>query len=250
MALRAAKPYTRSPAPRPPVGKWGAREAGILQVARQLYAQRGYERVSMADVAIAAGLSEGTLYNYFRDKNDLVVSVSLASLEQNIAGAARIAAQAPTIESGLRDLIAHQLRSMLAAPEMYRIWLREVKAAEGYGESRARDALRRFSAQFALFLDRWQPPCQNSSPLDRGVQRDMFYGGIEQIGWTAILQGPKRGLDIDATAHKLAQAYLAAFTVSAAPVAQKSPHIRLVKPKARPVKRRSSKPHSRGTPHG
>jgi TetR/AcrR family transcriptional regulator, fatty acid metabolism regulator protein len=217
MALRAAKLSAARPEPAAAVsaavGQWGAREAGILEVASRLYAARGYERVSMADVASAAGLSEGTLYNYFRDKTDLVLSVGLASLERNITGAAEITKSATSLEDGLRQLIAHQLRDMLSAPEMYRIWLREVKAAEGYGKSRAREALRRFSAQFSLFLDRWHPQSA-SLPLDPSIMRDMFYGGIEQIAWTAIVQGRKRAVDIDDTAAKLATAYLAAFGLS------------------------------------
>jgi TetR/AcrR family transcriptional regulator, fatty acid metabolism regulator protein len=213
MALRAAKLETGKSEPRA-VGQWGEREAGILEVAARLYAARGYERVSMADVAAAAGLSEGTLYNYFRDKTDLVVSVGLTSLELNITGAAAITKNAKSLEDGLRQLIAHQLRSMLSAPEMYRIWLREVKAAEGYGKSRARDALRRFSDQFSLFLDRWHPRTERLSS-NPAMMRDMFYGGIEQIGWTAIVQSARQGrkepLDVDDVAASLAAAYLAAF---------------------------------------
>lgn len=210
MALRStARPIA---AAKPPVGRWGAREAGILEVAQRLYAARGYERVSMADVAAAAGLSEGTLYNYFRDKTDLVLRVGIAALRRNVDEAKRIAADATSLEQGLRDLIAHQLRNMLAAPEMYRIWLREVKAADAYSRSDAQDALRSFSGQFAAFLDRWAPG--HGSGLDRAVMRDMLYGGIEQVGWTAIVQNRRRTFDIDGAAHKLASVYLAAFGIA------------------------------------
>ncbi len=208
MAARSAKSV-----PPAPVGRRGEREAGIVEVAARLYAARGYERVSMADVALAAGLSEGTLYNYFRDKSDLVLNVALASLDRNIAEAERIAATASSLERGLEDLIAHQLRSMLAAPEIYRIWLREVKGAEGYRGSSARAALRRFSGQFSAFLDRWHPAQGRPESIDRSVMRDMLYGGIEQIGWTVAVQGSKRRFDVEATARKLAHAYLAAFGV-------------------------------------
>jgi AcrR family transcriptional regulator len=176
----------------------------------------------MADVAAAAGLSEGTLYNYFQDKTDLVVSVGLAALKRNVDEAERIAATAVGLEQGLRDLIAHQLRSMLAAPEMYRIWLREVKAADAYSGSDARDALRSFSGQFVAFLDRWTPT-HNANGLDRTAMRDMLYGGIEQVGWTAIIQNRRRTFDIDGAALKLASAYLAAFGLKRECTVRKSP---------------------------
>jgi len=215
---------TTKPVIQPAVGRRGAREAGILDVAARLYNARGYERVSMADVAAAAGLSEGTLYNYFLDKSDLVLKVALASIERNVAEAERIAATATSLDSGLQALIAHQLRNMLAAPEIYRIWLREVKGAESYDKSRARAVLKRFSGHFNAFLDRWQR--DDASGLDRGIIRDMLYGGIEQVGWTAALKGGRPAMDVDAIAHKLTHSYLAAFNAAAS---------------ARPVSRLSKK---------
>jgi TetR/AcrR family transcriptional regulator, fatty acid metabolism regulator protein len=224
MARSAIKTDTRAAViPRNSVGQWGAREAGILSVARQLYDARGYERVSMADVARASGLSEGTLYYYFHDKTDLVLSVSLAALESNVEEAGQIAASAKSLESGLCDLIAYQLRSMLAAPEMYRIWLREVKAAEGYGNSRARASLRQFSGQFIAFLKRWPGTVKARPALDPAMMRDMLYGGIEQIGWTAIIQGKTRSLSIDVIAAELARAYMAAFDIQPAQTPESRP---------------------------
>lgn len=41
-------------------------------VAARLFAQHGYDEVSIADIAGAAGVSEPTVYNYFPSKSDLV----------------------------------------------------------------------------------------------------------------------------------------------------------------------------------
>ena len=47
-------------------------------------------------LAAAAGLSEGTLYNYFRNKTDLVIRACLAALERCEHGAApHLGCQAP-----------------------------------------------------------------------------------------------------------------------------------------------------------
>ena len=68
------------------------RMPGIIAVATQLYLQGGYEKVTMAAVASAAGLSEGTLYNYFRDKQDLQLRVSLNAFEGHTQAAERAVA--------------------------------------------------------------------------------------------------------------------------------------------------------------
>jgi TetR/AcrR family transcriptional regulator, fatty acid metabolism regulator protein len=205
-----------------PVGRWGARDAGILHVATELYAARGYENVTMADVARAAGLSEGTLYNYFRDKQHLVLSVCLAWVERTVEDAERIAVSAAGPREGLKDLITHQLRNMLAEREIYRIWLREVRASPIYEQSEATDLLRRFSNQFARFLGRWGARPAAGSALTAALMRDMLYGGLEQIGRTVVMHGDAR-FDVERTAAALADAYLAAFGLEDAPARRKSP---------------------------
>jgi AcrR family transcriptional regulator len=44
----------------------------IAQTARRLFSERGFERVTVAEVARAADVAEQTVFNYFRSKEDLV----------------------------------------------------------------------------------------------------------------------------------------------------------------------------------
>jgi AcrR family transcriptional regulator len=48
----------------------------ILGAARQLFAERGVEPVTMADVAAAAGVARATVFNYFASKYALVESIT------------------------------------------------------------------------------------------------------------------------------------------------------------------------------
>jgi AcrR family transcriptional regulator len=60
--------------------KRAAREA-IAATARRLFAERGFDSVRVAEVAVAAGVSEKTVFNYFPTKEDL----AFAGREQGIA---------------------------------------------------------------------------------------------------------------------------------------------------------------------
>lgn len=48
-----------------------AKRRQILDGARQVFLERGFDAASMMDIAKAAGVSKGTLYVYFKDKDDL-----------------------------------------------------------------------------------------------------------------------------------------------------------------------------------
>lgn len=52
-----------------------ARLEQILDAAAHLFAERGFHRTTTKDIAQAADVAEGTLYNYFETKNDLLFAI-------------------------------------------------------------------------------------------------------------------------------------------------------------------------------
>jgi TetR/AcrR family fatty acid metabolism transcriptional regulator len=194
-----------------PVGRWGERETGILEVATLLFVRGGYENVSMATVASAAGLSEGTLYNYFRDKQDLVLRVSLAAFEGHTAEAEKIVDASTSLRQGLEGLVALELDILIEAKELFRIWLREVRGASGYPQSAARNALRRFSAQLIRLFEKWGAVPDPRLGLSLPLLRDIVFGSLEHVVWTALVQRREDTIDVPRMSRDLAAAYLRAF---------------------------------------
>jgi len=195
----------------PPVGRWGEREQGILEVATALYIQGGYENISMAAVASAAGLSEGTLYNYFRDKQDLQLRVSLGVFESHTLAAERAVAESKSLRHGLESLIAIELRLLIEAKELFRIWMREMRSASGYAHSDARKALRRFSSQLIHLFAKWGAVPDPRLGLSLPLARDIVFGSLEHIVWTAWVQRREDQIDVPKMSRDLAGAYLRAF---------------------------------------
>lgn len=52
-----------------------ARRAQILDAAASVIAAKGFHRATTRDIATAAGVAEGTIYNYFEGKDDLLISM-------------------------------------------------------------------------------------------------------------------------------------------------------------------------------
>lgn len=52
-----------------------ARREQIIQAAAWLFASKGFHRTTTRDIAEAAEVSEGTLYNYFENKDDLLIGI-------------------------------------------------------------------------------------------------------------------------------------------------------------------------------
>ncbi len=47
----------------------------ILAAASRLFAEKGFHRTTTKEIAEAADVAEGTLYNYFDNKNDLLLEI-------------------------------------------------------------------------------------------------------------------------------------------------------------------------------
>jgi len=54
----------------------------IIRASLRVFARRGYETTALDEVAREAGLAKGTLYLYFKDKEDLYFQVMLTVLER------------------------------------------------------------------------------------------------------------------------------------------------------------------------
>jgi AcrR family transcriptional regulator len=61
-----------------------AAQSRILSTAIELFAQRGIEAVTIDEIASAADVGKGTIYNYFATKEDIVVAF-MADLEVRLA---------------------------------------------------------------------------------------------------------------------------------------------------------------------
>jgi len=52
-----------------------ARREQILEAATRVFAEKGFRRATTREVAREAGVSEGTIYNYFQDKDTLLLAI-------------------------------------------------------------------------------------------------------------------------------------------------------------------------------
>lgn len=72
MSVHSDKRSARA-APRPPADP--ERRHAILTAARDAFSQKGFHRTTIRDIAQRAGLAEGTLYNHFKNKDDLLIGL-------------------------------------------------------------------------------------------------------------------------------------------------------------------------------
>lgn len=71
--------------PHPPRPERADRREALLRAAIDTFAGRGFFNAQVADVARAAGVAAGTVYLYFRSKDDLLISIFEMVMKEAIA---------------------------------------------------------------------------------------------------------------------------------------------------------------------
>jgi TetR/AcrR family transcriptional regulator len=114
---RAAKAARRRPARRTPSAhvekKRNAKRMRILESAVRGFGARGFWGTSMDDIAEELLLTRGSLYYYFRDKEEILALCHTVALEALLDVLERVRAAALPPDAALRRLIVEHVRIMV-----------------------------------------------------------------------------------------------------------------------------------------
>lgn len=89
----------------------------ILDAAKTLFARHGFQATTTDAVASEAGVAVGTIYNYFRNKDDLLSAIFREALDQRLAYWQALAAD-PSPLARILGFIGHHFRDIAADPRL------------------------------------------------------------------------------------------------------------------------------------
>lgn len=105
-----------------PLGPKAARtRTAILDAAKELFAAHGYQATSVGDVAAAAGVSLGAVYQYFRDRSDLVAALLQAQVTRML-GQTDTRWRASEGRAGLYRVLYNFVASYAERAELAGVW--------------------------------------------------------------------------------------------------------------------------------
>jgi AcrR family transcriptional regulator len=109
------------------------RRAEILEAARNVCASRGFNDVSVDEIAHEAGIAKGTLYLYFRSKDEIYWAM-LEQVYTTLHGevAAGLSSGA-TLEQRIRAFVDTKMRRFEAHRDLFRLYLSESSHITGRG---------------------------------------------------------------------------------------------------------------------
>ncbi|HET6621790.1 MAG TPA: TetR/AcrR family transcriptional regulator [Dongiaceae bacterium] len=99
------------------------RHRRIVEAAAELFRTSGYDRVKMEAIAANAEVSIGTIYNYYKNKGDLLVAIVSMEVHEVLAAGEKVIGKPPLdVEKAVTKLIANYIDHSLVylSKEMWR----------------------------------------------------------------------------------------------------------------------------------
>lgn len=177
------------------------RVADILQAARDVFCEKGYEATAVAEIAARLDIVEGTIYKYFESKRELLLKVLEHWYEELFGNYERELAGVAGARQRLRLLVWRHLRSVHDYPLLCRLMFLEVRAEQDYRGSTVYAKNRRYTQFLVDALKEGVEAGEFRADIPLTLLRDMVYGGIEHHAWNYICG--RGDLDVDRIAEQI-----------------------------------------------
>ncbi len=160
------------------------READILQAATTLFTSDGFHATSTRKIAAAAGVSEGTLFNYFKTKNALLLAILDGFYEDLTDTAAEVVQDTMDTRERLSNLANNHLRALLQNQAiMMRLLQVYLSVDVNYYADYKNSHIHKLNYRYTRIFDNVVREGMQRGYLDPEMElpaiRDLFFGGLE-----------------------------------------------------------------------
>ncbi|MCH7344645.1 TetR/AcrR family transcriptional regulator [Pelomonas sp. CA6] len=186
----------------------------ILRVGREVFTERGYERATTTEIAQRLGVSEATVFTYFRGKRELCMRVIADWYDEIIA----VIESGLPREAGTREQLQFVVHTHLRLFLIQGTGLCELVLSEGrkrdssmIGEGRAAggtgfgeafvELQRRYTRPLMELLSRGQARGEVRRDIPLRLLRSLVFGPMEHMLWEVIIAG--RQIDVDQASRDL-----------------------------------------------
>ncbi len=197
------QPVARRP---PASAKSEQRIRDILRVGREVLAEQGYERATTVEIAQRLGISEATVFTYFRGKRELCMRVISDWYDEIIA----------VIETGMPHdrpvrvqfdffIRTHLRLFLIHGTGLCALVLSEGRSkGPGLGDT-LQPLQRRYTAPLMAMLARGQANGELRTDLPLRLLRPLVLGPIEHILWEVVAQerNGDHPIDVDALSRSV-----------------------------------------------
>jgi TetR/AcrR family fatty acid metabolism transcriptional regulator len=161
----------------------------ILQAAVKVFAQKGYHRARVSAIARRADVADGTIYLYFRNKEDILVCLFDQVMEEHLQNAREELAAVRGAPGRLRAIAHHHLRVLGDNRDLAVVFQVELRQSTQFMERFTASWLQEYFALVGKVIEEGQREGSLRAELPRKVATKAFFGALDELVTSWIVGG-------------------------------------------------------------
>ena len=172
----------------------GPKRDAILRAAIDVFADRGFFSAQVADVARAAGVAAGTVYLYFKSKDDLLVSIFDRSMREGLTLGRAAVADLDDPRERLRRLARAHLARLGGDRNLAIVFQVELRQSTKFMERFSSTLLRDYLGLIRDAIADGQRAGIFRTDIKATVAAKIFFGALDEMATNWILSSRKYSL--------------------------------------------------------
>jgi TetR/AcrR family fatty acid metabolism transcriptional regulator len=172
----------------------------LLRAAIETFAARGFFNAQVADVARAAGVAAGTVYLYFRNKDDLLISIFERTMTEAIAEGRRAMTSLPDSPARLRAIARMHLDRLGRDRPLAIVFQIELRQSTKFMERFSATELREYLGIIRDVVAAGQENGAFRADINPTFAAKLFFGMLDEMATNWILSKRKYSLGSEAEA--------------------------------------------------
>lgn len=153
----------------------------ILNVATEVFAEKGFAETTISRISREAKIAEGSIYHYFKNKEDLLFSIPEERMENFLGGLYKHLEGVQGSLNKLRKLIWYHLHFYEQNRDYVLILLQNIRQRPSFKSTRAYQLIRDFSRLVAQIIEEGRGEGVIRTDINAKILRDALLGAIEHI---------------------------------------------------------------------
>jgi TetR/AcrR family transcriptional regulator, fatty acid metabolism regulator protein len=165
----------------------GDKREAILRAATSVFAHNGYFNSKVADIARAAGVADGTVYLYFKSKEDILHSIFDRSVEEALGAARKQIESVSDPKEKLRQIALLHLERLGADRDLAVVFQVELRGSTKFMEEFSAAGFAEYLTLIRATFEEGQRTGVFRSDLKANVVAKVLFGALDEMATNWIL---------------------------------------------------------------
>lgn len=184
----------------------------ILEAALDVFSEKGFHEAKVTEIARVAGVADGTIYLYFKNKDDLLISLFEFHLAAINTGLRRELKDIQEPRRQVEHFIRYHLRLAQENPRLTAFITVELRRSAKFIKDYAKGQLGEYLDQLGDIVDRGKESGEFRPDLSTGILKHMVFGALDHTCQIWVTNPQRRAEDLDEVGDHMTDLVLRAIS--------------------------------------